>query len=194
MKNTIAFKKLLNSIIISGIYLFSGLIVFSCSNQSSQGISHSDIALGTRCTATVYSKADLRTAKELFSLVHETEARMSTKLETSEISLINSLAGKEGGSVSPETLHVIERGIDYSALSGGRFDITVGPLVSLWGIATDTPRVPQEEELASVLGKIGYSRVRLDRDDFKVFLPDAGMALDLGAIAKGWAIDKYAAG
>jgi len=177
------------------------LFFFSCNKKEghtgtsarsdSGGGTYSEIALGTPCDITVYSDRDLEIVKELFPLVHEIEARMSVKLKESEVSRVNQAAGREPVSLSPETFQVIRRGKEYSEESGGGFDITVEPLVSLWGIGTDTARVPGEAEIRQALSFVDYREVVLEEENHQVFLPRNGMGIDLGAIAKGWAIDRF---
>jgi thiamine biosynthesis lipoprotein len=75
-------------------------------------------------------------------------------------------------------------------LSRGRFDVTIGPLVKLWGIDTEDARVPAPEEIAAVLPLVDYRKAVLDPTPRRVFLQIPGMALDLGGIAKGAIADS----
>jgi thiamine biosynthesis lipoprotein len=75
-------------------------------------------------------------------------------------------------------------------MSGGAFDPTVGPLVKLWGIGGDDPRLPGEEEIAGALALVDYRDLVIDREAGTAFLRRPGQALDLGAIAKGYAADE----
>lgn len=71
----------------------------------------------------------------------------------------------------------------------GAFDITIAPLVTAWGITSDTPRVPSQEEIASLLPLVGSEHVHIDG---KRVTLDAGCSVDLGGIAKGYASDRVA--
>ena len=95
--------------------------------------------------------------------------------------------------VSADTYSVIREAVAISRLGDGRFDLTVGPLVRLWGIGTDDARVPSPAEITAALGLVGWRDVELSEPDATVFLRRPGMAIDLGAIAKGYAADEAAA-
>jgi len=72
------------------------------------------------------------------------------------------------------------------------FDISIGPLVNLWVIGSDNPYLPTESERAAAMSHIDWHNVILFPDERSVFLKNAGMSIDLGAIAKGWAADEVA--
>ncbi|MDR1895001.1 MAG: FAD:protein FMN transferase [Spirochaetales bacterium] len=129
----------------------------------------------------------------LFEEVRRLESLLSLNIEDSELNRINRAAGRAPVKVSPETFEVIRRGLDYSRLSGGRFDISIGPLIELWHIGYEDARVPGEEEIAAALPLISWTRVKLDEGEQTVFLEEPGMILDLGGIAKGYVADRMAA-
>jgi thiamine biosynthesis lipoprotein len=89
--------------------------------------------------------------------------------------------------VSPELVQVLERARYYAELSGGAFDPTIGPLVKLWNIGSERPRVPREGEIREKLALVNWRDLVLDRKAGTAFLARRGMSLDLGAIAKGYA-------
>ena len=109
-----------------------------------------------------------------------------------EISLVNEQAGVEPVQVSKDTFFVVERGLEYSSLFDGRFDISVGPLVDLWDIGSENPRIPSVKEIEKKLGLVNFSDIRLDKDKYNIFLEKRGMMIDLGGIAKGYAADEAA--
>lgn len=127
----------------------------------------------------------------------ESVARLDTLLSTykpdSEISTINSRAGEGPVKVHPLVLAVLDSSLAYRRLTGGAFDPTVGPLLELWGFRGGVPRVPDAGELAAVLPLVDASGVELDKERCEVRLRRAGQALDLGGIAKGFALDQAAA-
>lgn len=117
----------------------------------------------------------------------------------SEIARINAAAGRGPVAVSPDTLQVLRCALEVAALTGGAFDPTVGPLVRLWGFggAEGTPssgdgtrQPPPPEAVARERALVDYRLVKLDPAAGTVELPRPGMALDLGAIAKGYAVDR----
>ncbi|MBI1952035.1 MAG: FAD:protein FMN transferase [Acidobacteria bacterium] len=109
----------------------------------------------------------------------------------SEIGRINRRAGKEETLVSSETLEVIEKALHVSRLSGGAFDPTIGPVFRLWNFREG--KIPPPAALRERLSLVDYRKVRLDRIRSTVFLARSGMELDLGAVAKGYAVDRASA-
>ncbi len=166
-------------------------LFLSCS-RNPEPISRVEFLLGTTCGVTVYGVKDTKVLDPVFQRVREIESRMSVNIETSEVSEINRNAGIQPVSVSEETFRVISEGLRYSSLSRGAFDIAIGRLVSLWGIGTDRARIPSKEEIKEALSTIDYRSVELNPEKRTVFIKTRGTALDLGAIAKGWAADEAA--
>ena len=152
-----------------------------------------EIALNTVCVVMLYDQACPDVYDAIFARIHEIERRMSAFLPDSYISRINAAAGREPVQVPEDVFFVLQRAVQIAELSGGAFDPTVGPLTFLWGITSDTPRVPSQEEIDAVLPLVNWRDIELDREHNTVFLRQAGMALDLGAIAKGYAADEAVA-
>jgi thiamine biosynthesis lipoprotein len=125
---------------------------------------------------------------------------MSTNIEESEVSCIKKNAGIQAVAVREETFFVIKRALFFAEISGGAFDPTIAPLVKLWGFgkeedstaAAETLTPPDAIEIQKCLSLLGWREVLLDEGQRTVFLPRAGMALDLGGIAKGYAADYLA--
>lgn len=161
-----------------------------CSDSDDTPRSRTAFYFGTPCTITLLERAPENTYNRVFTRLEEIESRMSIAIEASEVSQINSSAGIKAVRVSEDTFHVIERGIQFSQLSGGGFDISVGPLVTLWNIGSDHPVVPAPERIRERLSLVGFQRIRLDREAREVFLEERGMMLDLGGIAKGYAAEE----
>jgi len=131
------------------------------------------------------NKAALRAFQEMKRI----EQLMSPWIESSDVFRINHSSGKEWIMISPETLEVIKKAQEISELSDGGFDITVGPLVELWRKAREKKIPPSAEEVKEKLGLVNFKNIEMDREG-KVFLKKKGMAIDLGGIAKGYAVDK----
>lgn len=108
----------------------------------------------------------------------------------SQVSQINQAAGKNRVKVDPDLITMMQRSNELSNKLDGSFDITVGPLTELWGIGRKGEFVPSQEEIDKVLPLVNYRLVEIDQSTGTVFLPKTGMALDLGGIAKGYAVDK----
>ncbi len=128
-----------------------------------------------------------RAARAAFAAMERVNVLMSNFRPESEVSEITHQAGKGKVRVSPETLEVIERALDYGRLSDGAFDITVGPVFRLWNFAAGT--IPDEASRKEALKRVDYRKVKVDPVKSTIFLRERGMELDLGAIAKGYAVD-----
>jgi thiamine biosynthesis lipoprotein len=98
-------------------------------------------------------------------------------------------AGGEPVRVSEDLFAVLSKAEEVSRLSGGAFDVTVGPVVRLWRRARRTRQFPDAEKLAQARALVGYQKVKLDPKNRTVQLAKKGMLLDLGGIAKGYAAD-----
>lgn len=128
--------------------------------------------------------------EDAFTAINEVERLMSAYREDSEISQINRNAFSQPVTVSPDTFAVLEESIKYSRLSDGTFDITIGPMLSLWRKAADSNTTPTYEEIENARARVGYQNLLLDPNLLTVRFAVEGMKLDLGGIAKGYAIDK----
>jgi thiamine biosynthesis lipoprotein len=152
----------------------------------------SELLLGTVCKITIYDYPSDAAFKAAFKRIKEIEDRMSIRIQTSEISKVNAMAGIGPVVVSADTFAVVEQALLSAAQSRGAFDPTVGPLVQAWDIGGDNARRPPQAEIDSLLPLVGYNRVVLDAAKSSIFLKDPHMVLDLGGIAKGYAADEVA--
>ncbi len=125
-----------------------------------------------------------------FKRIDEIEQMASSSIETSDVSKINFAAGEEYVKVHTEIIKMIKTAVAYSKLSNGAFDITVGPLVKLWGIDTADEKLPSDSEIKAVLPLIGYKNISIKEADNSIMLMKKGMSLDMGGIAKGYAADE----
>jgi FAD:protein FMN transferase len=148
--------------------------------------------MGTRFRIVLYT-ADEATAKKAakaaFARVAELNRIMSDYLADSELMLLCKHAGGEPVKVSQDLFAVLQKAQEVAQLSGGAFDVSVGPIVRLWRVARKTKKLPNPEELRRALAKVDYRNIRLDAERRAVQLLVIGMLLDLGGIAKGYAAD-----
>ena len=105
---------------------------------------------------------------------------------------INRQAGIAPVKVRADLLEVLETALRYAELSGGAFDPTIGPLVKLWSIGSESQRVPADDEITAALELVNFRDLIINRDSQTAFLRREGMEIDLGAIAKGYAADEAA--
>lgn len=165
------------------------VLMTSCTVQT-EAYSRTDFYLGTVVTITIYDKDAEELMNGSMSEIERLENLLSGNIKDSEISRINSAAGIEGVEISAETLEVIIKGMEYYETSGGLFDISIGPLVDLWGIGTTNAKVPTQDEIDIARAKMGIDPIA--RDGNKVMLLNEGMKIDVGGIAKGYIADKVA--
>jgi FAD:protein FMN transferase len=129
---------------------------------------------------------------EAFAAIAEVDRLMSNYREDSELSAVNRSAAFAAVRVSDPMLAVLQAAQRVSAQSGGGFDVTVGPLVKLWGFHDKTPHVPTPGELAAVRPLVGYRNLLIDAAQHTVRFALPGVELDLGGIAKGFAVELAA--
>ncbi len=129
-----------------------------------------------------------KTIKSAFDEMERIEGLMSKFIKTSDVHRINENAGKDFVVVADEVYQVIEKSVRYSELSGGAFDITIGAIYSLWKFE-GKDAVPSPDEIRKILPLVDYHNITLGSNR-KVKLQKHGMMIDLGGVAKGYAVDK----
>lgn len=171
----------------------SVVLVFVSANLSSCAApepSRTEFVLGTVCTVSLFDKGKASIYSEIFARLREIETRMSANTEDSEVAEINRNAGIKPTPVHADLVELVSIALKYAEASGGAFDPTIGPLVKLWGIGSDSARVPTRPEIDAVLPLVDYRDLSVDRPASTVYLRRTGMRLDLGAAAKGYAADE----
>lgn len=157
-----------------------------------------DFAMGTAFSITLYKHGQYKVLDEIFTNIKTIENLMSVNIPSSDVSRINAAAGIEAVHVNEKTFKVIERAIYFAYLSGGAFDPSIGALTSLWGIGNDNRndsrndyhRIPLQDDIDKILSLVNWRNIVLDSENNTVFLTQEGMALDLGAITKGYTVDR----
>lgn len=150
------------------------------------------VVMGTFARVVVIAGSE-RVAQACVDAAVEQQRRIDTLMSyhnpESQLSQVNRLAYAEPVAVSPETFEVLRRAVEFSKLSNGAFDVTVGPLGDLWQAAAQADENPTEQALAEARAKVGYEKLLLDEQARTVRFAVEGMKVDLGGIAKGAAID-----
>jgi thiamine biosynthesis lipoprotein len=146
--------------------------------------------MGTDATLTVVA-SDAEAARSMFTAakgrIDDVNRLMSDYLPESEISRLN----RDGSAVvSDETLAVLRKSAEVSRLSGGAFDITYAPLRELWRKAAANGKLPTPEQLQKARAAVGYDKLSIEGNEVRFSVP--GMEVDLGGIAKGYAVDLAA--
>jgi thiamine biosynthesis lipoprotein len=176
----------------------------ACSRpETARATARTEFVLGTFCGVNLYDEGTAGVYDSVFSRLRQIDRTMSANEPVfppedgeegeNDLLRINRRAGIGPVKVSAELIAVLDRALYYAEISGGAFDPTVGPLVKLWGIGTETPRIPGGDEIEAALALVDWRDVRVNHEEETVFLARPGMTLDLGAIAKGYAADEAAA-
>ena len=134
-----------------------------------------------------------RVVEAAFDEVDRIDRLMSHYKPQSPLSRLNREAARGPVAVEPELFDFIAESLRYSRESAGAFDVTVGPLMKAWGFFRGGGRIPGEEELADLRQRVGYRHVVLDPQAKTIRFDRPGVELDLGGIAKGYAVDRAVA-
>ena len=129
-------------------------------------------------------------ARAAFDRIADLDAALSDYRDSSEVSRLARAAGGPPVPVGPDLFAVLERAQEVARRSGGAFDVTVGPLVRLWRRTLRTGDWPDPARTAEALACVGSDKMHLDPAARTVRLDRAGMRIDLGGIAKGYAGDQ----
>jgi len=134
-----------------------------------------------------------RVVEEAFDEVDRIDRLMSHYKADSAVSRLNREAAQRPVAVGAELFDLIATSVKYNRDSGGAFDITVGPLMKVWGFFRGEGRVPSEDALVAARRQVGGRHVILDFFARTVAFDEPGVEIDLGGIAKGYAVDRVVA-
>ena len=177
----------------------SGILEPNSKEMSSQSLSKaSDLekseaseseifALDTAITLKVYGSKRAQVLKKLEDKINELDEMLSTGKETSEVSRLN----RSGEAVlSPTVANLVKRSLDIYKKTDGLFDITIYPLMELWGFPTKNYRVPSEKEIEEKLKLVGSDKIDFNEETRKISFKNKGMEIDFGGIGKGYITDE----
>ncbi|AFL99823.1 membrane-associated lipoprotein involved in thiamine biosynthesis [Desulfitobacterium dehalogenans ATCC 51507] len=146
-----------------------------------------DIAMGTVISQRVFGDNGQAAIDEALEKIRSLENLLTFNAPGGDVNKLNEYAGKQSVELQPETLLILKESKTIAELSGGAFDVTVGPIVKSWGIGTDNARIPSEAELKEQLPLVNYKNLIIEGNT--AYLKQAGQMVDLGGIAKGYAGD-----
>ncbi|MFO0816435.1 MAG: FAD:protein FMN transferase [Pirellulales bacterium] len=132
-------------------------------------------------------------ALRALDLVESLEAQLTVYRDTSEVSRLNVEADSEPVVVERGLFDLLSQAIQLSRETDGAFDITSGPLSKTWGFYRRQGRVPDDGELSETLQRVGWHHLQLDESTQSVRFLHPGLEINLGAIGKGYALDRCAA-
>ncbi len=177
------------------VALVALVVASACRDPQEDPKSRTEFLLGTNATISIYQQVSDDAFDRAYLRAREIQDLMSInedEYKETEILRVNRRAGKEPVTVSEDTFTVVEAAKRFGAETDGAFDITIAPIVELWGIGTDREGIPSDEDIAERLQYVDYRRIELDRDERSIFLPESGMGIDVGGIAKGFAVRESA--
>lgn len=185
-------KKKLSCLILSTVLITACILPLTgCGTDLTltTPISITDYKLNTYVQISSYTNVNKSIILEAISLCDHYEHIFSRTLAASELYKVNN---KETSIISDELYELIETGLEYSRLSDGAFDITIGSVSRLWDFTSDSPSVPDTSLISNALEYVDYTKVTLNTDTagtHYIDMPD-GFCIDLGAVAKGYIADK----
>ncbi|MCX5724884.1 MAG: FAD:protein FMN transferase [Nitrospirae bacterium] len=162
------------------------------SGQESVVVTRAQMQMGTvvRITAVAQSESVAQAvATAGFAEIRRLEELLSTWIFTSELSRVNAAAGVMPVSVSPDTLTVVQRAMQAAELTGGGFNIAIGPAVDAWRV-TEAQRIPAASELEALRPLVDLRAVHVAERDRTIYLEKTGMRIDVGGIGKGYTADQ----
>ncbi len=131
---------------------------------------------------------------EAFALMKRVDTMMSSHDPASALNGVNAAAGRAGSKAPEDLIRVLEAARRYHAVTGGAFDVTVGPLLELYGFfrETDAVHYPGDRTIAASLEAVGFGTIEVDAQRSTVGLIHPRSRIDLGGIGVGFALDLAA--
>lgn len=172
-------------------FLMSILPSYSCSGGKQRVFRESKLLMGTVVEIAVVGESEERSRdaiREALEEIARVDELLSTFKPGSVVSRLNHNGAIGKITVGKDVFSLIRAAAAISEASGGAFDITIGPIVKLWGFESGGAR-PSEDILGSTLPLVGYKNLNYDENSYAVGFKTSGMQIDLGAIAAGWAAD-----
>lgn len=175
------------------LLLATALLLFACTQQKAEVVKFSGETMGTFWHVNLAERLDQKAQQDLQAQIEAAleavNAGMSTYRDDSELMRFNRSTETTAQPISDELRRVVRKALEISAQSDGAYDVTVGPLVNLWGFGpkrrTDKP---SDVEISEALALVGYEKLHLD--DAGLSKSEAGVFVDLSSIAKGYGVDK----
>jgi FAD:protein FMN transferase len=182
------------------LLLLSPILVVACSNDELlPSYDLSGNTMGTSFNVTLVAppaNADLELLEtSIQEKLEHIENVASTYRSGSGLSRFNANPSTDWVAVAPELCDMVDAAQDVSEVTGGAFDITVGPLVNLWGFGPPqaADEIPADDAVAAALRNVGSSQLQTDCTQSRLRKASAGVYVDLSGWAKGYAVDELAA-
>ncbi|MFG0251851.1 MAG: FAD:protein FMN transferase, partial [Phycisphaerales bacterium JB038] len=152
-------------------------------------VSRTEEIMATPISVLLPEAAGAEAAEAVFAVFRRVDAEMSEWKSTSPLSAVIAAAGERPVEVPADLFDLLEFSVGLGEATGGAFDCTWAALWGVWDFRAETPALPAEDLIAQRLALVDYRRLELDRASRTAFLPEPGMKVGLGGIAKGRALD-----
>ncbi len=169
------------------------LLAVGLGSSQAATVEHVQVLMGTTARVRVWGDrpaACEQAIEAAFEEMADVDRLMSTYRPESQICRLNRNGASGWVEIDPRLYEVLEAAGEYGELSNGAFDPTVFPLVRLWGFRGGTPAIPDSGVLAEYLARVGHRHIRLHLDGRHARFDRSGVEVDLGGIAKGYALDR----
>ena len=181
-----------------GLFLFLVLVFSGCSEKKQADFPFhlTGTTMGTTFSVKVSVLPDGLDTDELKQDIkhtfHDINLTMSTYLPDSELSRFNRYTGIDWVSISEPLGVVLAEAVNVSELSNGAYDVTVGPLVNLWGFGPgkESPGIPSEADIQTLVQRTGFRMIELDEPGQRARKTNPALYIDLSSLAKGYAVDR----
>jgi thiamine biosynthesis lipoprotein len=181
----------ITKVLLFTFYFLLLTFLCACTSHKERIYRKSKILMDTFVTITVVSNSENSAGKAIdnaFSEIERLEKLSNFFSSESEVSRINKNAGISGVRVLPDILDMLNKAIMVSEKTEGSFDVTIGPVISLYDFHKKIK--PEESVIKKNLSLVNYRYLIINRDKSTAFLKKKGMLIDLGGISKGYAADK----
>ncbi len=181
--------------LLSIVLMLSLLVTLTgcTTNENTTSIKDTQFKFNTVMTITLYGYNDTAIFTDIWALFDQMENSYSANIQDSDVSRFNNSLTTEPVKMPADIVEMVAIAKTYSEKSNGAFDLTIEPIVKMWGISTETPRVPTQKEIDAALPHVNYKNVIADTKNNTLQKLDPNAHIDLGAIAKGYAADKCTA-
>ena len=168
----------------------------ACQSQERESVVLNGLAMGTSYSVKIVPNGVATDKNKIYSHIETILANinqsMSTYINDSELSRFNQSKSADWQSLSSDLTSIIEHANQVSLMTNGAFDITVAPLVNLWGFGPDSfnQEIPSESAIQNEMQHTAFKKLLFDKVSNRIAKSDPEVTIDLSGIAKGFAVDK----
>ena len=152
-------------------------------------VSQEIFAMDTYMTVTAYGENAQAAVDESIKEIQRLDTLLSATTETGEVYQVNQAGG---GSLSEDSMYLLDRALEINEETDGAFNVTIFPVMEAWGFINDEFSVPSQEELENKLALVNIDGIEIDEKNSAVTFTKEGMAIDFGGIAKGYTSTRVA--